>query len=190
MGDGCVVPLPDGSPCGRAAEPGAPLPLCRPHLATAHDWVEREVGATDLLPAPCAACGHRVGVTYPSGRICERCEWRFGEVPDPDLLALGEPRVDVVYYVRWRDQVKIGTTANARRRLAALPVEEVLAFERGDRLVERRRHEQFAAHRFPRTEWFRLHDELVALTDELNAGVDDPWVLIDRWTSRRLAARA
>ena len=111
-------------------------------------------------------------------------------MPDPELIELGDLRVDVVYYVRWRDRVKIGTSAAPRRRLAALPVEEVLAFERGDRSVERRRHEQFAAHRFPRTEWFALHDELIALTTELSAGVDDPWVLVDRWTSRRLAARA
>ncbi|MDR5701378.1 GIY-YIG nuclease family protein [Agromyces aerolatus] len=166
------------------------MALCAAHLAAAHEWVEREVGVADLLPAPCTACGHAVGARYPSGWICARCEWRFGDVPDAELIALGELRVDVVYYVRWRDQVKIGTTANPKRRLAALPVEEVLAFERGDRLVERRRHEQFAAHRFPRTEWFRLHDELLALTDELSAGVDDPWVLVDRWTSRRLAARA
>jgi hypothetical protein len=160
------------------------------HLAVAHEYVDRAVGVTDLLPAPCVACGERVGVRYPSGWICARCEWRVGEVPDADLGALGAPRVDVVYYVRWRDQVKIGTTGNARRRLAALPVEEVLAFERGDRLIERRRHQQFAAHRYPGTEWFALHDELIALIDELRAGVDDPWVLIDRWTSRRLAAQA
>jgi hypothetical protein len=143
-----------------------------------------------LLPGPCGACGHRVGASTPSGRICARCEWRYGDVPDAELIPPGGLRVDVVYYVRWRDQVKIGTTGNARRRLAALPVEEVLAFERGDRHVERRRHAQFAAHRFPRTEWFRLHGELLALTDELTAGVDDPWVLVDRWTSRQLAARA
>lgn len=185
-----MVPLPAGSPCDRPVESGAPLPICALHLAAAHDWVERETGVTDLLPAPCAACGHPVGAHYSSGWVCARCEWRVGDVPDPEVIALGELRVDVVYYVRWRDQVKIGTTANPRRRLAALPVEEVLAFERGDRLVERRRHEQFAAHRYPRTEWFRVHDELIALTDELSAGVDDPWALIDRWTSRRLAARA
>jgi hypothetical protein len=185
-----VVPVPPGFSCGRPAEPDSPVPLCGRHLAAAHDWVERTVGVTDLLPAPCAACGHPVGVRYPAGWICARCEWRLGNVPDAELIALGDLRVDVVYYVRWRDQVKIGTTATPRRRLAALPVEEVLAFERGDRLVERRRHEQFAAHRFPRTEWFQLHDELIALTDELSAGVDDPWALVDRWTSRRLAARA
>jgi hypothetical protein len=150
---------------------------------------ERPDHASDRLPAPCAACGHLVGARSPAGWICVRCEWRVGDVPDPELIALG-PRVDVVYYVRWRDQVKIGTTANARRRLAALPVEEVLAFELGDRTVERRRHAQFAAYRFPRTEWFQVHDELLALTAELRAGLDDPWVLVDRWTSHWLAARA
>jgi hypothetical protein len=186
----CGLRVARGGRCELPVEAGAPIALCSLHLAVAHDWVEREVGTTDLLPSPCAACGHRVGVRYPSGWICARCEWRVGEVPDLESAALDDARVDVVYYVRWRNQVKIGTTANPRRRLAALPVEEVLAFERGDRLVERRRHEQFAAHRFPRTEWFQIHDELTALTDELRAGADDPWALVDRWTSRRLAARA
>lgn len=190
MGQQCTLPDSSGTRCDRPVEAGAPLALCAAHLRAAHDWVERAVGATDLLPSPCVACGYRIGVRYPAGWLCARCEWRVGDVPDAELADVGAPRIDVVYYVRWRDQVKIGTTANPRRRLAALPVEEVLAFERGDRLVERRRHEQFASRRFPGTEWFQLHAELLDLTAELSAGVDDPWVLVDRWVSRRLAARA
>ncbi|WP_350347912.1 GIY-YIG nuclease family protein [Agromyces sp. G08B096] len=183
----CGIRSADGTACAEPAESGAPLPLCTTHLLAAHDWVERSVGTADLLPAPCTACGHPVGRRYPAGLVCERCDWRVGDVPD---LELGSPAIDVVYYVRWRDRVKIGTSASPRRRLAALPVEEVLAFERGDRLVERRRHEQFAAHRHPGTEWFAIHDELLAHIAELRAGVDDPWALVDRWTAHALAARA
>jgi len=38
-------------------------------------------------------------------------------VPDPELVP---PRVDIVYYLRFGDRVKIGTTASPRQRFAAL----------------------------------------------------------------------
>ncbi len=127
------------------------IPLCEHHLLVAHDWVAREVGVTDRLPSPCLACGSRLGVRYPSGWLCAICEWKVGDIPD---AAPGAVRVDVVYYLRYRDRVKIGTSGNPRGRFAALLHEEVLAFERGDRELEQRRHAQFAAQRIPRTEWF------------------------------------
>ena len=97
------------------------------------------------------------------------------------------PVVEVVYYIRYRDQVKIGTSMNPRLRLATLPHDEVLAFERGGRALEQRRHAQFADHRFPGTEWFAVHDELIAHIARLQEGVEDPWALYGRWVSRALA---
>jgi hypothetical protein len=169
--------------CGAPADPGAPLALCAAHLVEAHDWVVGDVGVADLLPSPCLACGGRVGLRYPSGWICGRCEWRVGEVPE-----LGEPvQVDIVYYIRQRERIKIGTSANPRSRLAALHYDKVLAFERGDRRVEQLRHAQFASHRIPRTEWFAVHDDLLAHIADLAAGVDDPWQRHALWVSRALA---
>lgn len=177
--------------CGEAAEAGAPVPLCTSHLLEAYDWVSRDVGVTDVLPSPCLACGSRLGVRYPSGWLCAICEWRVGEIPDADEPVL---RVDVVYYLRYKDRVKIGTSGNPRSRIAALPHDAtphdgVLAFERGDRLVERRRHAQFASHRIPRTEWFEQNDELDRHIDELRAGTDDPWALYALWRSQAIALR-
>ena len=180
----CGILLADGRACGRPTEPGAPLNLCTEHLLVAHDWVAREVGSTDLLPSPCAACGSHVGVRYPSGWICAECEWRVGDRPDDELV---RPVVEVVYYIRYRDQVKIGTSMNPRLRLATLPHDEVLAFERGGRALEQRRHAQFAGHRFPGTEWFAVHDALLAHIAELQEGVEDPWAQYGRWVSRALA---
>jgi hypothetical protein len=170
--------------CPRPAQPGAPLALCDEHLLDAHDWVAREVGLTDVLPSPCLVCGSRLGVRYPSGWLCAVCEWRHGEVPDRDVPVA---RVDVVYYLRFRDRIKIGTTANPRQRFAALRFDELLAFERGGRQLEQRRHAQFAEHRGPGTEWFESHDALVAHVDALRAGVDDPWQVYARWVSEALA---
>jgi hypothetical protein len=186
---GCCVRLTDGGICAELVEPGAPLSLCAQHALVAHDWVVREVGATDLLPSPCVACGSRVGVRYPSGWLCAACEWRVGDVPDAELLAEASV-VDVVYYLRFDDRIKIGTTGNPRGRFASLPWDELLAFELGNRQLERRRHEQFAAHRVPRTEWFEWNAPLAAHIAEISEGVSDPWEQYALWRSRRVALRA
>lgn len=175
--DGCRGPVPHD----------AAVPLCERHLAAASDWASAEYGVTDVLPSPCLVCGSRLGVRYPSGWLCATCEWRHGEVPDGELAP---PRVDVVYYVRYDDRVKIGTSANPRQRLAAIWHDDVLAFERGGRALEQARHARFAADRYPRTEWFRLSDDLARHIAVLAAGVDDPWALHARWTSEALAAQA
>jgi len=173
LGDGETVPA------------DAPLPLCGAHLALAAEWTEQQHGVTDLLPAPCLVCGSRLGVRWPSGWQCAVCEWRHGDVVDGELPP---PRVDVVYYLRLRDRVKIGTTAQPRRRFAAIGHEELLALERGDRLTERRRHEQFADERHGRTEWFRLTPRLRAHIDAIAGGVD-PWTRHARWLSEAIALR-
>ncbi|RIJ52219.1 GIY-YIG nuclease family protein [Clavibacter lycopersici] len=172
--------------CAAPVEPGAPVPLCAAHLAAAAAWAEREHGVEDVLPSPCPTCGSRLGVRYPSGWLCAVCEWRHGDHPDGELAA---PRVEVVYYIRFGDRMKIGTSANPRQRLGTLRHDELLAFERGGREVERARHVQFARQRFDRTEWFdldaRLREHVVALA----AGQPDPWELLARWRSEALALR-
>jgi hypothetical protein len=169
--------------CQVTAADDAPLPVCERHLAVAADWGSRTDGVTDLLPSPCLACGSRVGVRFRSGWVCAVCEWRYGEVPDDDEPP---PRVDVVYYLRHGDRVKIGTTANPRQRFAAIWHEEVLAFERGDRRLERHRHEQFAADRFGGSEWFRLTSAIAEHSDVI-AGGRDPWDVYARWLSEAAA---
>jgi hypothetical protein len=172
--------------CGRPVATDVPVRLCARHLDAAADWSEREHGLTDLLPSPCVACGSRLGVHWPSGWLCAVCEWRHGDSPDGELAP---PRVDVVYYLRFDDRVKIGTSSDPRRRLARIWHDDLLAFERGDRLVEHRRHVQFAEHRFARTEWFAAAPELLAHATALRAGADDPWQTYDRWRSEALALR-
>jgi hypothetical protein len=98
--------------------------------------------------------------------------------------------VDVVYYLRFGDRIKIGTSSNPRSRLAQLRFDELLAFERGGREIEQKRHAQFAGARFPGSEWFHVHP---ALTDHISAladGVDDAWDRYKRWMSERLARRS
>jgi hypothetical protein len=118
------------------------------------------------------------------------CGWRVGEYIDPGLPL---PRVDVVYYLRLDERVKIGTTANPRQRFGALRVgvtgtEEVVAFELGDRVIERRRHAEFAEDRLGTSEWFALSPRLRAHVTALAAG-RDPWHVHARWLADALAAR-
>lgn len=158
----------------------APVPLCEHHLAVAGEWAGRAFGVADALPGPCRLCGSRLGIRYPSGWLCAVCEWRHGDLIDHELP---RPRVDVVYYLRYEDRVKIGTSGNPRQRLAAIWHDDLLAFERGDRRLEHRRHEQFADERFERTEWFRLSSRLSAHIDLVRAGTGEPWDRYARWVS-------
>jgi hypothetical protein len=143
-------------------------------------------GVTDLLPAPCRLCGSRLGVRYPSGWLCAICEWRYGELPDDELPP---PRVDVVYYLRLGDRLKIGTSGGPRQRIAQLPHDEVVAFERGGRMLEQRRHAEFAVHRLGTSEWFAFAEPLRAHVTILGAGTVDPWHLYSRWLSEAIALR-
>lgn len=176
----CLVP-----DCGEPAATGALVALCADHLALAADSAASS-GCEDVLPSPCPACASRLGVRYPSGWLCAQCEWRHGEQADPDLPP---PRVDVVYYLRFDERIKIGTTANLRQRLAAIRHHELVALERGDRMRERMRHAQFARTRHAGTEWFAPSPELAAHLESLRAGVDDPWLQLARWRSEAAALR-
>ncbi len=164
----------------------SPVALCERHLAAASDWSAAEYGAVDLLPEPCRLCGSRLGIRLPAGWLCGVCEWRVGEIVDGELPP---PRVEVVYYLRYENRVKIGTSSRPRRRLAAIWHQDLLAFERGDRGLEHRRHAQLAAERFARTEWFHLSDRLAHHVAVVGSGIDDPWDLYARWVSEALALR-
>lgn len=82
------------------------------------------------------------------------------------LAAVGDG--SIVYYIRFGDRVKIGTTRNLVARLEGIPHDEVLITEPGDREVERQRHGQFR-HLWVMGEWFRYEAELAAHVRQLRA---------------------
>jgi hypothetical protein len=110
--------------------------------------------------------------------VCAACGWPLGEVPDHDLP---RPVIEVVYYLRWAERIKIGTSRNPKQRLAAIRHEELLAFERGGRDLEQARHVQFA-HVREGGEWFTATDELLAHIEAV-AGGRPPWQAYARWIS-------
>lgn len=128
---GCVAVENTADVCGEAIPPGAPVDLCRVHLIQAYLFIQQELAEVDQQ------------TVLPGMR------------PAPER----DDRENVVYYLRFGDRIKIGTTKSLRVRLAHLPHDELLAVEPGGYDVESSRHRQFRAHRIS-GEWFHAHDEL------------------------------
>jgi hypothetical protein len=150
----------------------APITLCAKHLRIAADWVaylNRQPARPIARACPsCGVAALKVTVTGMSA-TCEACGsvWRPGH--NDHLKAKRDS--GVVYYIRFSDRVKIGTTTNLPQRLAGLPHDELLATEPGGPKVELRRHQQFADTQVPgQREWFFQSPELSAhiasLTDD------------------------
>lgn len=133
------------------------------------------------LPGPCPLCGSTAGRRTDGAWHCALCGWRYGDAPDSDLPL---PRIDVVYYIRFDQRVKIGTSRQPRRRLASIRHQELLAFEQGGRSLEQQRHREFAAVR-EGGEWFTLSDDVRAHIAVLQRA-GDPWQLYARWLSTAL----
>lgn len=154
----------------------SPVPLCDLHLLRVYKSVNRQMKAAQAknqeyelfslpgyqLAGPCPACGHAgyLDKTDADGIRCrnESCRYQadaeaFENAKRKALFDLADGR-SVVYYIGFRDLVKIGTTVNLRRRWKTLNmVDSLLGFEYGDRRQEAQRHKQFWHHRF-RGEWF------------------------------------
>jgi hypothetical protein len=106
-------------------------------------------------------------------RVKTEVSWRLHGEPDVDILTVfracdelaqkaqpQEGRKHVVYYLRFGDRIKIGTTTCLVSRLNSLPHDEVLATEPGGVEVEDKRKTQFAEHRIT-GEWFRMTPALL-----------------------------
>lgn len=77
-----------------------------------------------------------------------------------DVEPAEDSRTGWVYFVRYRDRIKIGYSIDPRTRIQAHPVDEVLAIVPGERIDEKRMHTAFA-HLRENGEWFRAEPELL-----------------------------
>lgn len=133
------------------------------------------------LASPCLLCAGTEGIRSgaESNVVCAICGWRVGDAPDGDLPP---PRIDVVYYLRWQERIKIGTSHRPRQRLGAIWHEELLAFERGGRELEQQRHREFADLRVG-GEWFSADERLLAHIEAIRGGIP-PWHAYAQWVAQ------
>lgn len=114
-------------------------------------------------------------------RVASEVAWRLDGEPDVDILSVftacdelaqrvapPAARESVVYYIRFADRIKIGTTTDLIGRLESLPCDELLATEPGGAEVEKGRHMQFAEH-WITGEWFRPMPEIMRHVEKLRS---------------------
>lgn len=141
----CTAQRADGTFCDSPSVPDAPFPICSKHAARVVEFARARVESMpdrDRMAAVLGAIRHE-------GRATSE-----GAIPPK--------HVDVVYYVRVGEHVKIGTTTNLPSRLKAFGPSEFLACEPGSVTVERRRHKQFANDLAAGREWFNPSPALMA----------------------------
>lgn len=103
-------------------------------------------------------------------RLRRQMEEKLARWADQDRVRrtlLEDGDTSVVYYIRFRDTVKIGTSIDVASRLKLHPWEELVAIEPGGRKVEQRRHKALQAHRVD-GEWFELTDEVREYIADIN----------------------
>lgn len=177
----CGVLKADGRDCEVPVDPGSRFNICPRHYRAIYDHF-RDVGAPSLtqstrLHASCPACGVRALIASVKNRTatCASCGHDVGAIDvvapqrRPGPLASEPPEVSVVYYIRFGDRIKIGTTTNLQRRLTALPHDEVLFTEPGSYELEQQRHRQFNRHLIAGREWFEAHPDLLNFITESKA---------------------
>lgn len=152
------------------------VPLCERHIFDVYKATNLLLKAENkrneeyaLLPSeqkqiagPCPACGlcgylaaNLSDIVHCLNASCLYEAWidEFEQLRR-NLLFRAAGNQDVVYYIKFRDRVKIGTTSNLKNRCQGIAAVEILyGFERGDRTLERQRHDQFAVYRTV-GEWF------------------------------------
>lgn len=73
----------------------------------------------------------------------------------------------VVYFIRFRDAVKVGTTGDLSARMNDLPWEEIIGLAPGGIHVEVKHHRNLRPYRIY-GEWFELTDEVVEYIHQVN----------------------
>ncbi|WP_422744315.1 GIY-YIG nuclease family protein [Micromonospora sp. WMMD754] len=135
----CSLTRKDERECLQPVPPDAPMRLCMQHLQEAWLYITDQIKVRSQVNAIAAKAAYEARTSDAS----------------------------VVYYVRIRDHVKIGTTVNLRARMNSLDPDEVLATEPGGVDLERKRHRQFAHLRARRKEYFEAAPELMAHIDAI-----------------------
>jgi hypothetical protein len=196
--------MPDGSDCWREPEPDGYAGICTEHMhAVAKAWV----GDPVLQRVRCQKCRTLSLVRDRLTRIlmCAECvnvtmlegspDWQPTDIDERHLgtrapnpaypVDLARPRTDVVYYIRFGNRIKIGTTTNLPKRMEVLPHDEILAIEPGDTTREHGRHAEFRRHLTPgQREWFEVAPAILGHASALRAKYGPPMAAWRNWSRR------
>ena len=94
-------------------------------------------------------------------------EARWAEEDRVRRALIADGNTSVVYYIRFRDAVKIGTSIDVEQRLTNHPWEELVAIEPGGIRLERQRHKMLRSSRLD-GEWFELTGDVVDVISDVN----------------------
>jgi hypothetical protein len=136
LADECCAP-----DCDLKPEPEYPIPICGHHVVAVIRRYQQQLDTMQRLHPDLAE------------RLIAQQE---AEAHKPRR----QPR-HVVYFIRFGDRVKIGTSGDVKRRLQGLPLDEVIGTIPGDATLEREWHARWASIRIT-GEWFHATDELLA----------------------------
>lgn len=129
---------------------GARLDRLDPIQQTTQRVVVERIPSSAALPGTPALTTTPQPPSEPAGPDGERIH---------DVASLiGHAHAPIVYFIRNGSRIKIGTTQNLKRRLAALTLrpDDVMRAEHGAQRHERILHARFAEQRAGNTEWFDL----------------------------------
>jgi len=130
-----------------------PITLDRPRYCEVTDRDGDECGMPVTAGAPISICVKH------AAQVWEYVEDAKRSVTAEPPVHLIEGRASAVYYIRFENRVKIGTSRDLPARLGALPHDEILAIEPGGHSMEHLRHLQFS-HLRTNGEWFLVDPEL------------------------------
>lgn len=176
----CVKPLARGT-CGQPVPDDAPIPLCLADLAKAWDYCRDRIHQARVEQAP-EESAERAAKFFELMEQAAQQRKAFEEKAAEELQGVDDPN-SVVYYVRFGDRIKIGFSRNLGVRLTVIPHDELLTVEPGARVIEKRRHQQFAKHRIT-GEWFAAVPELLEHIEGLKAKYAER----DEWQKAAAAA--
>lgn len=159
----CPIMLEDDRDCFGTPHPLAPYSICEQH------WQVIRVHA-DNIPPDGTQCGKCLLLTVYGGvcmnpshdlYVVSRAQEQERRDSRQKVRAANE-RISVVYYIKFGNRIKIGTTRNLRQRMSNLMHDAIMAIEPGDMKLERKRHEQFAALLAAGREWFSPAPDILA----------------------------
>ncbi|MER7447820.1 GIY-YIG nuclease family protein [Microbacterium sp. NPDC097977] len=179
----CTLIQTSGFPCTNESDPASFFDICStPWAQIIEDHKGVNAEAHTLAEVACPTCRRTIltGPGVPAACSNPYCwEDAWWNKPAPDVDTATRKGTDWVYYIRFGDRIKIGTSSSIKGRLSTLPHDEILALEPGGRSLERERCREFSALRIDgQRAWFQDTPALRTHADRLRAEHGEPNQLV------------